>query len=61
MDMTVCHPTASRAAPHPLDPLTGGELNRAAQLIRDHSGRGADLRVETIDLPPATNAKSCCV
>src|SRR4029079_10226740 len=35
---------------HPLDPLSGGEIARAAALIRAHFPWGDDLRVETIDI-----------
>jgi primary-amine oxidase len=57
MDMAIGDTQAARlraGSPHPLDPLSAAELDRAAQLIRDHFGWGEDLRVETIDLdePP---------
>ncbi|MCB8881233.1 primary-amine oxidase [Acidisoma cellulosilytica] len=42
--------TETRAALHPLDPLSGAELARAAELIVKHFDWGADLRVETVDL-----------
>lgn len=44
----------TQAARHPLDPLSGAELARAAELIRRHFDWGADLRVETIDLDEPT-------
>ena len=50
MDMTPRQSTTSAFLQHPLAPLSAAELNRAAQLIRDHYGWGDDLRVETIDL-----------
>ena len=45
---------------HPLDPLTGDEIKKAASIIRDHFGFGEDLRVETIDVqePPKQVVRS---
>ena len=39
---------------HPLDPLSAGEIARAAAIIHAHFPWGDDLRVETIDIeePP---------